>query len=126
MKNIKEVSINTTVKDLFNKWLSFTRPFHKLTNQRQNVLALFLYYHYKFSKEITNEKILWKIVFDYETKKLIKGDLGLSDATLQNIMTYFRQNNIILKDRINPAYMPQLSKDSKNFKIIYNLNIIDE
>lgn len=125
MKNLKSVSINVKEKDLFTRWLDFTKPFHKLRKQPQQVLALFLYYHYKFSKEITNEKVLWKIVFDYETKAKIKEELGIIDASLQNVMTYLRKKNIINDNRINPAYIPNLEKDAKTFKIEYNFNIVD-
>ena len=69
MNNVKIANINIKLKDLFFKWIEITRPFHKLTNQQQSVLALLLYYHYKYKKEITNSKILWKMVFDYDTKK---------------------------------------------------------
>lgn len=125
MKNVKSVKLNTTIKELFKSWIKFTAPFHRLRAQPQSILALFLYYHYKYSREITNKKILWKLVFDYETKAAIKEELDISDAVMQNTMTYFRKKGVIVKEAINPAYIPNLDKDSKTFNIIYTFNIID-
>jgi len=125
MKNVKQANINIKLKDLFLKWLDITSSFHNLTGQQKDVLALFLYYHYKFKKEITNDKILWKLVFDYDTKALIKEELNLKNAGLQNILTVFRKRNIINeKNEITPVYIPALEQDSTEFKIIFNFNII--
>lgn len=125
MKNVKQANINVKLKDLFFKWLEITKPLHKLTNQQQEVLALFLYYHYKIKHETTNEKILWKIVFDYDTKMKIKEDLNIKDNVLQNIMTHLRKRKIIIDNKISPIYIPSLELNSTNFKIIYNFNIVN-
>ena len=125
MKNSKVANINIKLKDLFFKWMEITKPFHKLTGQQQNVLALFLYYHYKFKQEITNSKILWQGLFDYDTKMLIKEELGIKDAGFQNIMHQLRKKKIIDKKQISTAYIPNLEKDANNFKIIFNFTVIN-
>lgn len=125
MKNQKNANINVSLKSLFKRWLDVTYSFHKLPKQPSKVLALLLYHHFQLSKEITNDKILWKIVFDYDTKAKIKKELSIDDQTMQNNLTKLRKLNIIENNIINPMYIPDLSKDSKNFKVIYNFNIID-
>ena len=74
MSNIKTANLNVSLKQLFTRWLDVTQAFHKLNNQEQKVLALLLYHHYILKKDITNNKILWKMVFDYDTKMKIKED----------------------------------------------------
>ena len=128
MSNVKQANLNVKLKDLFFRWLDVTKTFHKLNNQQQQVLALLLYYHYKYKKETTNDKILWKIVFDYDTKIKINedpvfGEKGLTG--LQNILTVLRKKNIIIDGKISPFFIPDLTKDSNNFKVIFNFNIID-
>tara|TARA_R110000851_G_scaffold315229_5_gene477632 strand:+ start:19362 stop:19742 length:381 start_codon:yes stop_codon:yes gene_type:complete len=125
MKNSKIANINIKLKDLFFKWMEITKPFHKLTSQQQKVLALFLFYHFKYKQEITNQKILWKIIFDYDVKMLIKEELGLKDAGFQNIMHQFRKKGIITNKKISSAYIPSLETGAKNFKIIFNFNVVD-
>jgi len=127
MKNVKQANINITLKDLFLKWLDITSAFHNLTNQQKQVLALFLYYHYNYKQEITNDKILWKLVFDYDTKLLIEKELGIKNAGLQNVLTSFRKRNIINdKNEITPTFIPNIEPGAQDFKVIFNFNIIHD
>lgn len=126
MRNSKVANINITIKDLFKKWLQITRLFHKLTNQEIDVLALLLYYHYQYKKDITNDKILWKVLFDYDTKHLIKEELGIKDQGIQNVLTSLRKKNIINDNKIVQTYIPNIESKSDNFKIIFNFNVIHE
>ena len=121
----KIINLNISPKNLFKKWLEITQNYHNLTNQQQDILALFLYHHFKLKQEITNTKILWKIVFDYDTKREIKDELGITDQVLQNTLTQFRKKNIVVKNTITPAFIPELKKENNNFKIIFNFNIIN-
>ena len=130
MINVKEANLNIKLKDVFFKWVAVTQTFHRLNNQQQYVLALLLYYHFQYKKEITNNKILWKVVFDYDTKIKIRedaifGEKELAVNTLNNILSILRKKNIIIDNKISPVFIPELSKDCKNFKVIFNFNIID-
>lgn len=124
MKNIKKANINVNLKQLFSIWLEVTSSFHKLRKQEKKVLSLFLYYHYELQKDITNETILWKVLFDYNTKDKIIKDLDIKKQTLSNIMTSLRKKNIIIDNKISSIYIPNLEKESSNFKVIFNFNII--
>jgi hypothetical protein len=111
---------------MFKYWLEITSSFHKLTNQQISVLALLLYYHHELSKEITSNKILWKMVFDYEIRDKIRKELDIADAGFQNVLTSLRKKNIIVNNQIVTTYIPKLNlKESKNFRVIFNFNIID-
>jgi hypothetical protein len=130
MTNEKIATLNLKLKDLFIRWLDVTRAFHKLTNQQQHVLALLLYYHFLYKKETTNNKILWKIVFDYDTYLKIREDdlfkeKGMSSNVLHNIITGLRKKKIIVDGRISPMFIPDLTHDCKSFKITFNFNIVD-
>lgn len=121
--------MNVSLKDLFFRWMNITAPFHKLNNQQQQVLALLLYYHYQYSKDITNNKILWRVLFDYDTKLKIKEDSvfekGLSDTALQSILSILRKKKVIINGEISKVFIPELNLKAKNFKIIFNFNIVD-
>ena len=127
MKNkTNEKHLNIKLKQLFKRWLEITNVFHKLTNQQEKVLALILYYHYKYQKDISNDKILWKIIFDYDTKALIKEELDIKDQVFQNILYQLRKKNIIIDNRVVKTYIPDLEQNSKTFKVTFNFSIIDE
>ena len=123
MKNQKTALINVKVKQFFSKWIEFTKPFHRLAKRHQDTLSLLLYHHYKLSKEITNEKILWKEVFSYDVKVLISNELGIKIGALENLYSQLRSFNIIVNNRITPAYVPDLDIKNNKFSININFNI---
>lgn len=125
MSNSKIANLNVTLKDLFFKWLDITKSFHKLNNQQQQVLALLLYHHYLLKKETTNNKILWKLVFDYDTRMKIKEELEMSDNVFQNILTILRKKKVIIDGEISKVFIPELDLSTKNFKVVFNFNIVD-
>lgn len=122
----KQANIRTSKKQFFKHWLNLTKPFHKLTEQEIDVVSLFLYYHNEFKDGTTNKKMLWKFVFDYDTKMLIKKELGMKDQGLQNVLTVLRKKKVIINNTINPVYIPDLNTGDKDFKIIFNLLINEQ
>lgn len=123
--NVKSLRMNVHLKNLFRLWLNITIVFHKLTKQEMDVLALLLFYHYELAKDITSKKILWKMVFDYEIKTKIKKELGIKDASLQNVLSSLRKKGIINDNQIVSTYIPNIEKGSDTFKIVFHFNIID-
>lgn len=124
--NQKQANIKVTRKQFFRYWLRFTKSFHDLAPREMDVLAQYLYYHSMYSEQILNDKVLWKTVFDYETKIIIKKELGMKDAQLQNMMTTLRKKKVIINGKINKIYIPNISPNADSFKIIYNLIINEE
>jgi len=125
MDNVKNATINVKIKNFFFRYIEFLKPFHKLQKQHYTVVALLLYYHYQFSKEITNNKILWKTVFDYDTKILITNELGITAQGLENIYSQLRKANVIINNEISSVYIPKMDKKNKTFTININFKIID-
>ncbi len=126
MSNEKIANINVKLKSFFKRYVEFTYPFHKLADRQQSVLALLLYYHFQLKKEITNNKILWKEVFDYDTKVKIYTELDIKSSNLENVLTALRNNNVIIDGEISPFYIPTLDQKSNKFSITFNFNIIHE
>jgi hypothetical protein len=126
MDNVKNATINVKIKNFFFRYIEFLQPFHKLQKQQYTVVALLLYHHYKFSKEITNNKILWKTVFDYDTKILITDELGITLQGLENIYTKLRKNKVIIDNELSSVYVPELSKKNNVFTININFKIMNE
>jgi len=126
MENIKVTTLNVKIKNFFFRYIEFLTPFHKLRKQEQKVVALLLYHHYRLNKEITNNRILWKEVFDYDTKLLIAEELEIQSGALENLLSTLRSKKVIIDKQISPLYIPDLSKNSKQFSIAFNFNIIYE
>lgn len=123
MKNVNVANITTNFNGVISKWINFTHPFHKLTKQEQETLTALLIYYFKFKETLDDEDIIWKMVFDYETKLEIQNMLGAKDYTLQNTFSKLRKRNILKNNKVIKSYIPNIEKDSKNFKIVYNFTI---
>lgn len=119
----KIANIQSDRKQFFFKWIEFTRPFHKLRNQLQTVLALLLYHHYELGQVISNETILWKQVFDYDTKVLIMNEMNIQPQSLENLLTELRKNKVIIDNKVVPVFVPNIQKDTEHFTVKINFKI---
>lgn len=108
----------------FKFWFEFLTPIHKLTEREIGVIACFLKYRYELSLVISDEDILDSVVMSDSTRKKVRADCNMSLAHFQVILSKLRKNKIIVNDRINKRFIPQLSKDSKDYKLLlyFDLN----
>lgn len=124
--NEKVANIKTPIKVFFFRWVEFTKPFHKMNNQQSELLALLLYNKFLLEKETTNPKIMWKILFDYDSKVKIADEMGIQMGSLENLLSRLRKIGVITKDnQITSHYIPTIDKKAKLFKIVINFHITD-
>ena len=64
------------------------------------------------------------MLFDYDTKMLIKQELNIKDTVFQNTLTSLRKKNVIKDNKIINAYIPEVDSKATSFKVIFNLNIV--
>lgn len=108
----------------FKLWLMILQPFLNLRNQEVAVLAKLLYYRYIISKEVKNKTIVNQLLFNTTTRKKIQEDLGIKEYSFNNILSSLRRKKLIIKNTINNKVIPKVDDDFKNFKLIYNIEII--
>lgn len=124
--NQRQANIKTSKKNFFKHWLSLTKPFHKLRPQEQEVLSLLLYYYFEYKKDISKDNLVWKMVFDYDTKMLMKEELGnMKDVGFQNILSSLRKKEVIQGKQISPSFIPNLNKGAKDFSLIFKFTFND-
>lgn len=119
------VKITTTLDNGFFKyWLEFLKPFHQLTNREIMVVASFLKHRYELSKVITDSAILDKVVMGSDTKKKIAEELGFATQHFHVIMNRLRNRNIIIGDKLNPRFIPNIKEGAKDFQLLllFDLN----
>jgi len=126
MKNKKEVVINTNFKDLMYYWLKFIKPFHNLPEQPMRILALVLYYYFEYKEKITDDEIIWKMIFEYDTKVKILNELNIKNHTLENKFTDLRKRGVIKNNTVDKKFIPDLNINSKEFQINFRFNIKDD
>lgn len=128
--NVKPFSANNIIRiptsldgKFFRYWLEFLRPLHKLTDREIDVVELFLKRRYKLSKVIADEDLLDKVVMGEDVKKEIREELGITLAYFQVIMSKLRKNKVVIDNKLNRKFMPNLKKGSDTFSLLLYFEI---
>lgn len=120
----KKVNIPCNKHQFFYNWYVFTKPFHKLNESSIEVMAQLAYYYNEYRKDVLKEDLLWKLVFDYDTKMKIKESLKISDEIFQNRLSYLRRKKVIIKNTIPLSYLPIIK--GNEYKLEFNFSINDK
>jgi peroxiredoxin len=116
------INVETTEDKYFRQALELLKPlppFNKLRPKVLDILAQLLYFNNKY-KHI--EKVIrFKILFDYETKVLMRNNVNMDEASFNNILSELRRVNIIDKKGLVSDFGIDPDKDSGN--IIFKFKI---
>lgn len=112
-----------SVNGFFKHWFRFLRPFHKLTDREIDVITSFAVQRYELSKKISDPDILDKYTMNSDTKRKVREDCGISLQNFQVIMSNLRKHGIIVENKINPRYIPNLDEDAKTFQLMLHFEI---
>lgn len=100
------INIPTDNKKYFRQCLEILKvmpPLDDLSNRELDVLGGFLYYNYKY-RDIKEDEVRYKIVFDYDIKIAICDEVGISEATMNNLLTSLRRKNILKGTALTSTY----------------------
>ena len=78
---------------------------------------------YLLSKVISDEDILDKVVMSEDTKKKIREEYKVTPAYFQVIMGKLRRNGLIVNNKINPRFIPNITEDNGLFKLMLLFDI---
>lgn len=110
-------------KDFFKYWFVFLRPFHNLTDREIDVVVSFLKYRFDLSQKISDKEILNKVLMGEDIKRQIREENNISLQHFQVIMGKLRKKNIIIDNKLNPKFIPNIQKDADNFKLLLLFDI---
>lgn len=117
------IRIPTNIKMFFRYWFTFLRPFHKLTDREIDVITTFTYERYLLSKVISDSDILDKVVMSEDTKKKVREESNITLAHFQVIMGKLRRNKVIIDNKINPRFIPNITDENGSFKLMLLFDI---
>lgn len=121
------INIPTSLKGKFFKyWFKFLLPFHGLTDREMDVAAAFLLKRYELSKVISDVNILNTVLMNEDTKREIRDMVSIGNQHFQVIMSKLRKTNIIIDNRINPRFIPNVKEENGNFKLLLLFSFNDE
>ena len=113
------VRIPCRVNDTFFKyWFMFLKPFHHLTDREMDVITSFVKQRYELSKVITDSDVLDRVVMSEDTKRKVREECGITLPHFQIVMSKLRKNKVIVDNKINPRYIPNLKESNGSFKMM--------
>lgn len=121
------INIPTSLKGKFFKyWFKFLLPFHGLTDREMDVAAAFLLKRYELSKVISDINILNSVLMNEDTKRDIREMVDIGHQHFQVIMSKLRKTKVILDNKINPRFIPNVKEENGNFKLLLLFSFTDE
>lgn len=121
------VRIPTSVKNgFFTYWFEFLRPIHSLTKREIEVIACLARHRYELSKVIKDDAILDEQTMGDTIRKEILEELNITSSFYNQILRRLRSSNIIINNRINPRFLPNLDEDTKEFRLLLKFELKDE
>lgn len=113
------------MQQFFELWLTFLKPIHKLSEKPIKVLAALLTIRHNLSKDIINPEVLDSVVLNLSNKKKAQEMSDLTNSYFQVIMNQLRKKKIIINDRINPKFIPNI-KTADKFQLLILFDIKNE
>lgn len=117
------VRIPTSLDKFFKYWFLFLRPFHNLTDREIDVASSLIKYRYELSKVIKDDVILDRVTMGEDTKRKIREECNITLPHFQVIMGKLRKNNVIVDNRINPRFIPNVTEDAGTFQLLLLFDI---
>lgn len=102
----------------FRYWFEFLKPFHNLTSREMDVITAFAKKRFELSKQISDTNILDKFLMSDDIKREIRDECNMSLSHFQVIIGKLKNNNLIVDDKINPRFIPNIVEEDGNFKLL--------
>ena len=110
------IKVPSSVDDgtFFHWWIRFLTPFHALTEREMDVAAALFHRRFELSKTVTDPVLLDRLVLDTDSRAVIESRLGLKHGYMNVILTKLRKSGIVLEDRLNPKFIPDIKSGESN------------
>lgn len=113
------ISISTSLDNkFFRYWFEFLKPFHNLTTREMDVITSLVKFRYELSKVIKDDTILDKVVMSEDIRKQVRAECSISLPHFQVIMGKLRESKVIVDNKINPRFIPNIKEEDGNFKLL--------
>lgn len=123
-KNTSIVRIPSSINGKFFKfWLEFLKPLHKLTNKETEFLAEMLKQRFLITKIVKDDEMVDTLLFSDEIKSRVMGSCGISSPHFNVLLTGVRKAGIIVNNKINKKFIPNIDEDAKDFSLIIHFEI---
>lgn len=116
------IKVPSSVDDgtFFHWWIRFLTPFHALTDREMDVAAALFHRRFELSKTVADPVLLDKLVLNADSRSVIEKRLNLKHGYMNTILTRLRRSGVVLEDRLNPKFIPDIKPDEsgKAFSVL--------
>lgn len=108
------IRVPSSVDDgtFFHWWIRFLTPFHALTEREMDVTAALFHRRYELSKTVNDPVLLDKLVLSQDSRNVVEKRLNVKRGYMNVILTKLRKSNIIIDNRLNPKFIPDVNPDT--------------
>ena len=99
------------------------KPYHKLTSREIDVISELVKIRFQLSKVILDEDVLDSVLMSEDTKKKVREICKIKLSHFQVIMGKLRKHGIIINDKINKRFIPNIKEDAKDFRLIFYFDL---
>lgn len=117
--NTNRAVITCARDSLCEQWLKLTRELHGLSEGEMMLAAKFLDKRIELKEKITDDELLDEYLQSTKVRQSIKEAANVKNsAVFQNMMSNLRKKRFFVDgDKINKAFIPNITGDSKFFKV---------
>ena len=102
----------------FRYWFEFLQLFNKLTEREIAVITSLVKQRYELSKVIKDDEILDSVTMSEDTKRKVREECNMTLPHFQVIMGKLRKSKVIIDNKINPRFIPNIREDSGTFQLL--------
>lgn len=122
INNVKRIP--TKRSKFFEYWFKFLGPFHNLTDKEIKVAAALVENRCKLAKSVVNKDILDSLSLSVESRKQVREACNITPAHFNVILGKLKKSRIIVDNRINPKFIPNVNEDN-NFQMLISFDYED-
>lgn len=83
-----------------------------------DVITSFVKHRHELSKVITDSDILDKVTMSEDTKRKVREECEITLPHFQIVMSKLRKSKVIIDNKINPRYIPNIKEENGSFKMM--------
>ena len=118
------IRIPTQRSKFFEYWFKFLGPFHNLTDKEITVAAALVENRCKIAKSVINKDMLDQLSLSIESRKAVREKCNITPAHFNVILGKLKKSKIIIDNRINPKFIPNVNDDN-NFQMLISFDYDD-
>lgn len=117
------LNIDTNINKFYRQLLELLSgfpPLDQLRNRELDLLAVYMYYNYKYMN--IEESLRWRIINDTSTRRKMQEDLGMNEDIFNNNISLIRKSGVISRDGSLSKFLQVYPGDRFDLSITFKID----